>query len=60
MDSFSIVKPPKDNLTKEQRKTLKELRSLDTFQKRAVEKSALAEHAWDRHHLIRWEETTSD
>ena len=30
----------------------------DTFQKGEVEKSALAEHAWDSHHLIRWEETT--
>ena len=25
---------------------------------RALEKSALAEHAWESHHPIKWEETT--
>ena len=27
-------------------------------QKEALEKSALAEHAWESHHPIKWEETT--
>ena len=30
----------------------------DACQKGALEKSALAEHAWESHHLIKWEEAT--
>ena len=30
----------------------------DACQKGALEKSALAEHAWESHHPIKWEETT--
>ena len=30
----------------------------DACQKGTLEKSALAEHAWENHHPIRWEETT--
>ena len=30
----------------------------DASQKRTLEKSALAEHAWENHHLIKWEEAT--
>ena len=32
----------------------------DACQKGALEKSAFAEHAWESHHPIRWEETTVD
>ena len=30
----------------------------DACQKGALEKSALAEHAWENHHPIKWEEAT--
>ena len=30
----------------------------DACQKGALKKSALAEHAWERHHPIKWEKTT--
>ena len=30
----------------------------DACQKGTLEKSALAEHAWENHHPIRWEEAT--
>ena len=30
----------------------------DACQKGTLEKSALAEHAWESHHPIKWEETT--
>ena len=30
----------------------------DTCQKGTLEKSAIAEHAWENHHPIRWEEAT--
>ena len=30
----------------------------DACQKGALEKSALAEHAWESHHPIKWEEAT--
>ena len=30
----------------------------DTCKRGMMEKSALAEHAWENHHLIHWEETT--
>ena len=30
----------------------------DACQKGTLEKSALAEHAWESHHTIKWEETT--
>ena len=30
----------------------------DAWQKRALEKSALVEHAWTNHHPIKWEEVS--
>ena len=57
------AKVPRSNLTKEQRTVLKELRGLedehrDTCERGMMEKSAVAEHAWEHHHPIHWEETT--
>ena len=30
----------------------------DACERRVMEKSAVAEHSWENHHLIHWEETT--